>query len=101
MSALIKGMKMPENCIRCAFRTFGRCALSVEITDAICNDSRPNDCPLSEVPPHGRLIDADAVIDRIDMNIDLYGADFPLSQARMRSFIEHAPTVIKAEEGEA
>lgn len=48
--------------------------------------------------PHGRLVDADVVIDRIDMNIDLYGADFPITHARMRSFIEHAPTFMDAEE---
>jgi hypothetical protein len=51
---------------------------------------------IKQLPPHGRLIDADKVINRINMNIDLYG-DFPITHERMRRFIEYAPTIVEAE----
>ena len=64
MSILINGMEKPENCRLCIFRDFGRCAFSVEITDAICNDTRPDDCPLVELPPHGDLIDRNKLYEK-------------------------------------
>ena len=54
-------------------------------------------CPLVYVPePHGRLIDADALIDRIEH-------DTPLSstfEKVVRRYIENAPTVIPANHGQ-
>ena len=41
MSVLIKGVEMPKNCFTCRFKNL-----------EICYD----DCPLTEVPPHGRWI---------------------------------------------
>lgn len=101
MNVLIKGMEMPTSCYAC--NCFIRdsdgsdycCLLMQDIED---NGKRNDNCPLVTISSHGRLIDADVVIDRIDMNIGLYGADFPITQARMRSFIEHAPTFMDAEE---
>lgn len=52
MSIYIKGMEMPENCIRCPLRH--DCPFPQFI------NRRSEDCPLVEIPPHGRLIDADA-----------------------------------------
>ena len=60
MSVLIKGMEMPKRC--------GECPLSLyphspcwENGGALDWENRPNWCPLVFVPPHGRLIDADAL----------------------------------------
>ena len=79
MSILIKGMKMPDGCYNCPFfrivsaqKTITAIPL-IQYTKAFClalkteflsetNIAvRPSDCPLTEVPPHGRLIDADAL----------------------------------------
>jgi len=60
MSILIKGMEMPECCGYCPFEHKNYCmakpSLMVESAD------RHPRCPLVHIPPHGRLIDADALI---------------------------------------
>lgn len=65
MSVLIKGMEMPKNCEVCPLN-FYECAplekSSEEIMQYFGGDSRHPDCPLIEVQPHGRLIDADEFI---------------------------------------
>ena len=71
MSVLIKGMEMPKSCEKCPCKTadaFG--GLGCQTTGYIplrkANQDRPDWCPLIEVPPHGRLIDADAPIPLVD-----------------------------------
>lgn len=64
MSVLIKGAKMPANCMECAGKrpTFNGVycwVISLPIHDLSC---RHPDCPLVEIPPHGRPIDADKKI---------------------------------------
>ena len=63
MSILIKGMEMPKNCKHCKFR---KTELQEEpdwclISEESLFELAENDCPLVEVPPHGRLIDADKI----------------------------------------
>ena len=54
MSILIKGMKMPiEGTVIAIYKLNDKFYASVHGTEL---------CPLIEVPPHGRLIDADAFI---------------------------------------
>lgn len=48
MSILIKGMEMPKNC--------AKCLLKASCIHRIYMGVRPSDCPLIELPPHGRLI---------------------------------------------
>ena len=55
MSVLIKGMEMPKNCDVCFMRD--ACEYSMPL------EKRLTDCPLVEVPKHGRLIDADCCND--------------------------------------
>ena len=74
MSILIKGMEMPKDCPMCSMAhyditgTFRGCEIVAgkkhAINDLVYANSstRPNWCPLVPVPPHGRLIDADALI---------------------------------------
>ena len=60
MSVLIKGMEMPALCQECDLYIDGACyAKGYRDYQSIMDMSKPDDCPLIEVPPHGRLIDAD------------------------------------------
>ena len=72
MGVYIRGMKMPKSCAECDaeghyedsygdeygfFCPFGYKAYTRETREL----KRLDDCPLVSVPPHGRLIDADAL----------------------------------------
>lgn len=103
MAVLIKDMEMPMSCWRCPFcltvdpDTY-RCIPTGHefestfdaINHIVC------DCPLVPVPPHGRLIDADALI---EANAELADCDFihPRIESTLREVIEDAPTIIEAE----
>ena len=70
MSILIKGMEMPKNCGECPFfmdEDFTWCGrANYNICDGrVDRNSKPPWCDLIEIPPHGRLIDADALSDKI------------------------------------
>jgi hypothetical protein len=66
MSILIN-MEMPKNCMLCNFcveeadPANGEMCLVTGRLMPPCNHERLDDCPLIEVPPHGNLIDADAI----------------------------------------
>lgn len=109
MSILIKGMEMPQNCDRCFFcqyihadedhERFYVCSLEnwkKPITHLPLNPiqakSKPNWCPLIEVPtPHGRLIDADALMKK-GMPLS-----FSVQKWVQEVDIACAPTIIEAE----
>lgn len=82
MSILIKGMEMPRNCWECEFNksTFDRMDFCT-LTNKQYNwglSERPSDCPLIEVPLHGRLIDADELLERFNVlqkQKDMYGRE--------------------------
>ena len=65
MSVLIN-MEMPKDCFFCPFADDKlHCPLTDNTYDwRITN--RPSDCPLVEIKPHGRLIDADALSEEIE-----------------------------------
>ena len=69
MSILIKGMKMPKRCGECKFIAWkqgvgNHCAIDESITFHAVLDGfdvryeKNGNCPLIELQPHGRLIDA-------------------------------------------
>jgi len=61
MSILIRDMDMPANCAECRLMADGWCySIGLEQREKISTVNRPTWCPLIPVPPHGRLIDADA-----------------------------------------
>lgn len=70
MGVYIKDMEMPESCpcellgigydLYCSFAQ-GIPARVKEYYECCQNNKRPSWCPLVPVPPHGRLIDADAL----------------------------------------
>ena len=63
MSILIKDMEMPNNCKECAFYIDGACyGKGYRDYRSIMDTAKPDDCPLIELPPHGRLADLDKMI---------------------------------------
>ena len=98
MSILIKGMEMPKNCIYCELYEadwYWCRAAKKEYYETIENKAHPDWCPLIEVPPHGRLIDADALImsDKPVSRMMMFGGQFIYTQSE----IDDAPTIIEAE----
>ena len=91
MSVLIKGMKMPENCVECGVEWCERWK-GLIIAGMSIAKSRPSNCPFVEVPtPHGRLIDADEIpfVQSEDGCTDDYAYRYDINEL---------PTVIEAEE---
>ena len=72
MSILIKGMEMPKNCMSCPFPSVGvdwyycYCpGVDGKAYDFEQSNTVPDDCPLVALPDHhGRLVDADALIEK-------------------------------------
>lgn len=111
---LIKGMEMPTRCGKCNLRTYCRnkegnmvtvCSrLKREIPSLNLDEVRMADCPLVELPPHGRLIDADAFKKYCEtglelINRELHGDALKMATAVTESFckdIDEAPTVLEA-----
>ena len=107
MSILIKGMEMPTRCGRCDMcvpEADGDidwhnvcCITGADIVDV---GEKMVDCPLVPVPPHGRLIDADALEKEAQKRMlicDKNGNQFQKPYEIMRA-IALAPTIIPAEE---
>lgn len=103
MGIYIKGMEMPTHCMDCPFmvsRDNDDCILqSAEANESFENwEQMRAGCPLVPIPPHGRLIDADALdadLETQDMRTGEWDAiGFSLSE------IDNAPTIIPADEGE-
>lgn len=109
MSVLIEGMEMPKNCDECPcyYETEGAWRNECQVLREECaiSEGRPSWCPLVEIPPHGRLIDADALEDRCSRQATdewnkSTGTNWGYAYATFESDVEDAPTVIEAEEGE-
>lgn len=106
MSILIRGMEMPKNCGECPFifTSWGieyYCHLAESSTSAeYVGREKMTNCPLIELPPHGRLIDADAVNKAMDERIEKLKDDKSIYEASCVSTAldMFAPTVIEAEE---
>lgn len=115
MSVLIKGMEMPPNCYLCHFvfrskvneRVFCTAKEPMFDISETLAENRADDCPLKELPPHGRLIDADTLMEtfRERKRPTLSdGEDGSKERVRYIDFIstlqaiKDAPTIIPAEE---
>ena len=97
MGVYIKGMEMPTRCMDCPFmvsRDNDDCILQSDEANANFKDwdEMKASCPLVLVPPHGRLIDADALKEEFENLV--YQDNWYYNALR------HAPTIIPAEEGE-
>lgn len=106
MSILIKGMRMPENCIKCPMQFGGMCyVMPAEVDESrvaptvedAWKQGKPDWCPLVEIPePHGRLIDGDA----LQCKVDDIGLGYYEVLGVTEDTIDSAPTVIEAEGSE-
>ena len=107
MSILIKGMEMPKSCFMCPFSEINDadtdlCSITGELYDStpFKPEFRRSDCPLIEIPPHGRLIDADAMernmSDTVQGNIRGYPYSDTIWDMAFK-WIDHQPTIIPAD----
>ena len=105
MSVLIKGMKMPKNCLLCPFgNEFGECCVNAALEDS---NELTHSCPLIELPDHGDLIDRNMLIGGF---ADWYIQESPMYLGDNKAVaetigeamkaIEAAPVVIPAERSE-
>ena len=109
MSVLIKGMEMPTNCCQCVVNMeVCKRGYRYLLAHPELYDKRADDCPLVEIPPHGRLIDADALRLLYDFSGykptgDMTEEEFDRLMCRLpviRAILDEAPTLIEAEEDE-
>ena len=89
MSVLIRGMEMPKSCWECEVGSASQLDNNTCPFYAMEGQEQENyqnkiaeGCPISYVPPHGRLIDVDAL---------------PTSRVEWEDIV-NAPTIIEAEE---
>ena len=117
MSVLIKGMKMPMNCTECRFGSIESCETEPTIIRCIVLNRLTHEvdwhevCPLIELPPHGDLIDRDALTGDVELitwysqnrNKDMVEGANSERQAWYKEqdvyeAIENAPIVVEREE---
>jgi len=99
MSVLIRGMEMPTSCAECRFNGVYCYAKGDE------NQYSKLPCPLVPVPPHGRLIDADALKEIIKahdypLRAHFNSTDNGMFTIGIQQAVDETPTIIPAEEGE-
>ena len=101
MSILIKGMEMPKTCYDCHlceqtdYYASPYCRVSDDDDMMSINEiraKRRDNCPLIPVPDHGRLIDADALLEDIRKHSASYFAD-----DFAHEWVDVAPTIIPAD----
>ena len=106
MSVYVKGMQMPYICMSCEFcgyidNRYSYCTRLPMRGEVSIGEPRPEWCPLVGVPPHGRLIDADAM-ERLMSDIvqgDIRG--YPYSDTLWDTafrWLDSQPTIITAGE---
>lgn len=107
MSVVIRGMNMPKSCDECDLNyDCFRCILPIESSllygKDTANGRLPN-CPLVELPPHGRLIEASEVKDWVENWFEMNRYYHPHSKSKnistdeLYDILEHIPTIIEAE----
>lgn len=100
MSILIKGMEMPKDCLKCPFCLFvdgyWKCLVDGSHAD-FGGTCRPQNCPLVQVhTPHGRLIDADELVNKL-VQLEFFSMS---DYNNFVSLVLKAPTVIQKESAE-
>lgn len=113
MGIYFPGMMMPTECWECpcAYETEGahhNYCQAVGYDTQLPDEGRPDWCPLIELPPHGRLIDADAMAkkDYDDFTeimamtdpATVFGTAIADAHAAIQEFLKSAPTIIPADE---
>ena len=107
MGLYIEGMEMPTRCCECrlstchSFKERPLCDVLVEyMSYGEWEAKRLDNCPLVPIPKHGRLIDADALLNLL--NHCIFPSDMVTTTAvRMATnWIKDAPTIIETEVNE-
>lgn len=94
MSVIVKGMEKPNVCAFC-FLDASECDLYPKVN--MWRERHP-DCPLVELPPHGRLIDKDKLMTEfMDSDLDHLQRD---DWREVIQIVEDAETVIEGSETE-
>lgn len=101
---LIRGMEMPKSCAECFADDNGWCNIlgcSIGDSAALRMIGRRDDCPLAEVPDHGRLCDLDAFMEEINQTcLALGNAGVVITGdmlwAKLWDAYENADTIIPA-----
>jgi hypothetical protein len=105
MSVIIRGIKkLPLCCGECFLMDGETCECSVPGIERTCNpfDGRFDNCPMSFLPTHGKLIDVDKVLDELAYKLGIRSLDYLApSERAIVSWFRDAPTIIPAEEDEA
>lgn len=105
MSEVLIRMKMPQCCEDCRFFAWKRgvgqhCTVDDRITFYATLDGfdvgyeRNGDCPLIEIPKHGRLVDKLSVFKETSKKIWWCSTDRDIAE----NIVANAPTIIPAEE---
>lgn len=109
MGIYIKGLEVPKDCQYCPcckWKRNGDGILGCRVKNnyftemELCHGEKPSWCPLTEVPePHGRLIDADALVE-MAYKEETNGVTFCVDSAEELEilFDDNAPIVIKGSE---
>ena len=104
MGVYIKGMRMPENCSECPVALSGKyCRINKTCETFKALPIRPTHCPLIALPDkHGRLVDADAMMDDICNSINQMtkigiAVDGNYLWGKLNDALDSAPTIVEAE----
>lgn len=110
MSLLIRSnVHLPRSCRKCPFNGGDWCIASEKVRigkHGNVNEHRPPNYPITEIPtPHGRLIDADRLMEVIEKNSYLLKGYYNSLENGMfltgiKQAIDEAPTIIEAEASE-
>jgi len=103
MSVIVKGVSMPAKCDDCPFQcnSGGMWESGEDYCTAIPEQHNtpeaglPDWCPLIELPEHGRLIDADAMLKKYVT--DPCGLDGIYDTTDLPEMLHYMPTVIPAD----
>lgn len=106
MGIYLPNMEMPTKCSECLFAKLsptGEILICNYMLSIVSWDDRPFDCPLVGVPPHGRLIDADALLRDFPIRADHYDKEhgsehFVYGVETVMDYVGGMPTIIEAEE---
>lgn len=101
MSILIKGKALPKTCEDCLFYGIdveNGCFVEKCFVLRRAGQDKPSWCPLVPVPPHGRLIDADALLSQYTGYFWTAKTDYAEGLRDVANDIKQAPTIIEAEE---
>ena len=95
----IRGMEMPKNCGNCPLRKSNEDRIWCSIVGKYIVfetefDGRRPDCPLVELPPHGNLIDKDALLKSM---LQVIGEEAPYIAWALLDKVRTFPVIVHSE----